>query len=437
MSHLLNFFTRINDFLSYPAAIILISVGVYLTIATNFLQLRAFNRLYQILTRKSSQHTQNAINPFHALFTALSTTLGMGNIIGPSIAIVTGGPGALFWLVVYAFFGGIMKYCEVTFAVSTRIKTTEKEIVGGPMRYLSLLSPSMASWYGYIMVILFIGWSSLQANTLSGILAIEGIPPLITGSTLTVIVLLILHGGAQRIGSVASKLVPIMCVLYISFALFILFSDIPTLIQALQLIASNICNSSAATGGFLGATVFQALRAGIYKSTFITEAGLGTSSIPHAIADTKHPSDQGILAMYSILADTFLSIMSGLVVIVTGTWNAGVFSNTMIYEAFKSYTPVPHIGQFVLLASITLFVLTTIIGNSFNGGQCLASLKGKHAPRLYYTLLTTALITGALISVPLIWAIMDTVLMIAALLNLIGLVLLSLKFPKMLRPTGL
>lgn len=434
----LTFFNWINEHIfALPTTILFFGIALVLTLKTRFLQLRGFPHFIQLITsgvRGKGKFDQSGekrtINPFHALFTAMSTTIGMGSIVGPSLAIMTGGPGALFWLVVYIFFGSVTKFTEVAFALDTRIQMPDGRVIGGPMQYLKSVSKVLAKWYSIVMVFLFAGWSSLQSNTLATIFVQEGISEWIIGLSLAVLIWYTLQGGAQRVGMIASKLVPFMFCLYIVFSMLILCKDIPALLAAIRLVGKSVFTPSAAIGGFLGTTIFHAMRSGMYQGVYITESGLGTSSIAHAIADTKSPTDQGILAMYSGIADIILSIVSGLLTLVTGVWNYGDFRSTLVYEAFKLHAPA--VGQLALLVSISLFVLTTVIGNSFNGTQSFASLT-KDRWVLSYRLFVCAIIFfGALMPVPLVWAIMNTLLALVAIPNLIGILILAFKRPNVI-----
>ena len=428
----------IKNFLDLPTTILFFLVSVILTLKTGFIQIRALPRFFSLIKvgmkRKevlSDEGQVRSIDAFHALFTAMSTTIGMGNLVGPSVAIFTGGPGALFWLLLYIFFGSVTKFAEVVFAMITRIKTTDGHILGGPMQYLHHVNTFFAYWFMYVMSVLFVGWSMVQSNTLAAIYAQEGIPEWVTGSVLAVMTFYVLMGGAQRVGNLASKLVPIMFVFYVIFALFILFRDPVALHAAFARIMQCIFEPAAPTGAFLGATIYEAIRSGLYRGVYITEAGLGTSSIAHAMADSKRPADQGVLAMYSMGADAILAMISGLIVLVTGVWEHGVFRSTLIYEAFKLQAPAA--GQIVLLISISLFVITTIIGNSFNGRQTFASITNFKYVHCY--LLFTVLMTfiGAMLHVEFAWVLMDILITLVAIPNLIGVTWLAFKRPEALK----
>jgi len=432
---LVGFFKQANIFLGGPATVIFLVIGVILTIKTRFIQVRGLPRLWKFFTKgftRKEKGNIKTISSFHAMFAAMATSLGMGNIVGPSVAIVIGGPGALFWLVAYTFFGGVMRFTETSFALFTRKKTEDGKIISGPTQYLKLVSNWLAGWYGWIMIVLFAVWSGLQSNTLANILAKENVPQWWIGLALSVIVLVVLHGGAKRVGLVASKLVPFMFILYLTFSLWVILHDFTALQHALKLIFSSIFSPVAPVGAFAGASVMTAIRAGVFKSIFITEAGLGTSSIPHSMSDAKNYTDQGLLAMYSIVADGFLAFISGLLIIVTGLWKTvDNIDSTLVYTAFKTYTPA--LGDFILIVSVTLFVITTVIGNSFNGMQSFASLT-RHKGVRYYKVLTAGVIfLGSIMSVPLIWHLVDFIITFVAVPNVISLAILAFKKPEALK----
>lgn len=426
-----------NTFFAIPSTILFFGVAIALTVMTGFVQFRGFRRFITLVTRgfaRSQEHDAKGrvttISSFHALFAAMASTIGMGNVVGPSVAIMVGGPGALFWLLTYIFFASASKFTEVTFALKTRIETS-RGLIGGPMQYLRLISPFLAIWYTSVMVFLFMSWSSLQANTLASILAQEGIHPFVVGLLLMIIVVMVLKGGAARVGDVASKLVPFMFVLYVGFALGILLMNLSAVGAAVQMIAHSIFTPASALGGFAGASVLTAMQTGIYRSILITEAGVGTSSITHAMADAKNPTDQGLLALYSMASDAILSTLSGLLVLVTGVWTTGAFRSTLIYEAFAFNAPV--YGKYVLIISVALFVITTVIGNTFNGMQSFASLSRYRFVRWYLVASALAVLAGAILPVQFMWNIMDVLLTLVAIPNVVGLLLLAIKHPQVLK----
>jgi len=434
---LLSFFVWLNEYVfAIPTTILFMGVALFLTIKTRFAQIRSIPRFISLVRHGvKTQHPETkklkSLNAFHALFTAMGTTMGMGNVVGPSIAIFTGGPGALFWLVFYIFLGSAIKFTEVVFALITRQTASDGTISGGPMFYLKKVSPILAYWYGVMMPLVLANWSGLQANTFASLLAQENIPLYISGFMIAAFLAFMMWSGARHIAALASTLVPFMFVLYVSVALITLFSNPVSLCNALLLIKESIFNPSAITGGFFGATLFHAMHAGLYQGIFISEAGLGTSSIPHAMANTDRPTDQGILAMCSTASDMLLCTLSGLLVLTTGVWQTGDFRSTFIYEAFSMNAPA--FAQYVLLASLALFIITTIMGNGFNGVQMFNALTNRRWTKLYIAFLVLTVFAGALVSVPLVWEITKTIIAIVAIPNLIGILILAIRYPQALK----
>lgn len=412
------------------SAIFLI-VGILLSILMGFPQLRKGRRFLQILSSHDlNTSTKNTITPLQALLTAMSTSLGSGSIAGVPLAIVIGGPGALFWLVVYAFFGSVTKYTEVACAITYRTRAADRSIIGGPTSYLWQVHPFLAYWYGAFALILFAGWSGLQAKALSEVFFKLGVSEYVTGLVTSFFVLYMLIGGAKRIGQLSSYLVPVMCTSYLLACLFILLHDVNLLGQMLYLVISKAFTPTAATGGFVGSTVFMAIRQGVFKSAYVTEAGVGTAAYPHALADTNSATDQGILAMYSVAIDTFFCLISGFVVLVTGVWMSGAASNSLIYDAFE--LGLPTVGPAILIFSLVLFVTGTAVGNSFNGSKSFGFFTGNKYLLVYYLFVAAMMFFGAVAHTTTLWAIMDIILPLTALPNLIGIMYLAFKHRKAL-----
>lgn len=432
---LLLFFTWINDYLlAVPTTILFLGTALFLCLQTRFAQVRAIPKFIQLIVHGVKKQTEDkklkGLNAFHAMFTAMGTTMGMGNVVGPSIAIFAGGPGALFWLILYIFLGSVTKFTEVVFAIITRKTEPNGTFSGGPIYYLNYVNPILAIWYGVAMPFVLVNWSSLQANTFASLLAQEGVSLWASGIFLACFLAFMMWGGARQIAALASRLVPFMFVLYVSISLYTLWTNPHSLYTALLLIKNSIFSPAAAIGGFLGSTVFHAMHAGLYQGIFISEAGIGTSSIPHSMANTTRPTDQAILAMCSTISDMLLCSLSGLLVLTTGVWVTGNFRSTFIYEAFTMNAPL--FGKYILLLSLALFIITTIMGNGFNGVQMFNALTGNRWTKWYIAFLVIAVFAGALISVPLVWEITKTVIAIVAIPNLIGVLILAIKNPKVL-----
>lgn len=408
---------------------IFLVVGIFLSIIIGFPQLRYGRRFLHILSSQDLKtSTKNTISPLQALLTAMSTSLGSGSIAGVPLAIVIGGPGALFWLVVYAFFGSVTKFAEVAFAIKYRTRAADRSIIGGPTSYLWNVHPFLAYWYGACAMLLFAGWSGLQAKVLAEVYAKLGVNEYLTGFITAAFVLFTLLGGAKRVGKLSSMMVPVMCVSYLCACLFILLQDISLLGQMFMLVINQAFTPTAATGGFAGATVFMAIRQGVFKSAYVTEAGVGTAAFPHALADTNSPTDQGILAMYSVAIDTFFCLISGFVVLVTGVWTSGAACNSLIYDAFE--LGLPTIGPVILIFSLTLFVTGTAVGNSFNGSKSFGFFTGNRYLVTYYIFLVCMMFLGAVLQTLTLWSIMDIILPLTALPNLIGIIYLCVQHRK-------
>lgn len=424
-----------SEILMYKSSIemllsaVFLAIGVLLSIILCFPQLRNGRRFLKILSSNQlNSSSTNTISPLQALLTAMSTSLGSGSIAGVPLAIVIGGPGALFWIVMYAFFGSVTKFTEVAFAIKYRTRAADRSIIGGPTSYLWQVHPFLAYWYGACAMILFAGWSALQSKALSEVFEKLGVNAYITGAITSLFVLYMLIGGAKRIGKLSSYLVPVMCTSYLLACLFILLQDINLFGRMFILVMQTAFTGMAATGGFVGATFFMAMRQGVFKSAYVTEAGVGTAAYPHALADTDSATDQGVLAMYSVAIDTFFCLISGFVVLVTDVWRSGAACNSLIYDAFEF--GLPTIGPAILIFSLVLFVTGTAVGNSFNGSKSFGFFTGNKYLLSYYIFVVIMMFLGAVAQSLTLWAIMDFILPLTALPNVIGLVYLTVQHRK-------
>lgn len=454
------FLYNFNQYLSIPTIAIFFGIGLILTFKTKIPQIFAFKKFYKFIfygiqeTQADSKKIDQAaraerveayehnhsrkikvktISPIQALFTSMATTIGMGNIVGPSMAIAIGGPGALFWLIFYIFIGAATKFTEVVFSVYCRSISNNGEIIGGPSQYLKLISPFLGYWYAILTILLFTIWSSIQVNTISCICGLEGIPPWLSASIAVSLLLFVVLAGVKRIGYFTSKLVPIMCALYVSFACSILLKYFSLIIPSLKLVFTSAFDLKSAGSGLLMIPIFKAMKEGIYKGVFITESGVGTSSIAHALSDVKHPVDQAVLSIFSSLTDIFLCLISGLLTLVTGVWLIpGKLSNTLIYEVFKEYCPI-YGGKLVLIVSVFLFVITSLIGNTFNGGQSVAAVTNYKYIKPYFIVAAIIAFSGAILPMPFLWDFMDIILSLIAFPNLIGILILAFKYADKLK----
>ncbi len=410
-----------------PLAFCFLAVGVLLSCMTRFPQLRKFKQFLKFITSKQSHEShKNTITPLQALFTAMSTSLGMGTIVAAPLGVVIGGPGSLFWIMVYSFFGAVTKFSEATFAVKFKRYASDGTIIGGPTGYLYQIHPYLANWYGIVTVFLFSSWTAIQAKAMAATYSHQGVPEYATGAVMALFVFYILTGGAKRIGLFSSKLVPVMCAMYFTLCCLILFADLTALKDAIISIFSHAFSPAAPIGGFVGATAASGLKEGVFKAAFITEAGVGTAAIPHALSDAKKPTNQGILAMYSIIGDTFFCILSGLIAIITGTWTLGKISNDLPLLAFKQ--GLPTIGPLAYTITVTMFIIGTAVGNSLNASKSYAFFTNNRQMYFYYGFVSLCIFFGSIFDTSTLWEISEFIIPLIALPNLLGLIILTKKY---------
>lgn len=419
----------LHELIDIPLAFIFLFVGILLTLMTGFPQLKNFKKFLRILTSKNVQKShKNTITPLQALFTAMSTSLGMGTIVAAPLGVVIGGPGALFWIIVFSFFGSVTKFIEATFAVKFKRYAPDGTILGGPTGYLHQVHPYLADWYGLLTVPLFSSWTALQAKSMADTYSYLGIPRVATGLCMATFIFFMLIGGAKRIGEFSSKLVPLMCGMYFILCSFVLFADFSVLGNAIGSIFTHAFTATAPVGGFVGATMFATMKEGIFKAAFITEAGVGTAAIPHSLSDTKVPTNQGILAMYSIIGDTFFCILSGLVAIISGTWMLGKISNDLPLLAFTKQ--LPTFGPIAYTITVSMFIIGTAIGNSLNASKNYAFFTNNRFMYFYYGFVSTCIFFGAIAQASTLWEISELMIPLITIPNLIGLIVLTLRHKK-------
>lgn len=430
--------TMIEDLLNQLSGIVwgpvmlvfLLGIGVFLTIglkALTWVQTpRAFIMLWQ--SRNSSQ--EGDISPFQALMTALSATIGTGNIAGVATAIFLGGPGAIFWMWVTALFGMATKYAEAVLAVKYREKDDLGNHVGGPMYYIKNGLGKKWNWLAIAFALFgtlasFGIGNMVQANSVAdAVNTLFQIPAWLTGSVMAVLTAIVILGGINRIAEVAAKLVPLMASAYILGALSVIFLNIQQVPDALMLILNSAFNESAAFGGFAGATVWAAIRFGVARGVFSNEAGLGSAPIAHAAAKTNDPVQQGLIAMLGTFIDTLMvCTMTALVIILTGVWSSGENGAALSTLAFNS--GLPGWGGYIVVFGIVVFAFTTILGWSYYGERCAEFLFGTKVILPYRLLWLCAIPLGATGKLGIIWLMADVMNGLMAIPNLIALALLS------------
>ncbi|MBM3887371.1 sodium:alanine symporter family protein, partial [Candidatus Dependentiae bacterium] len=314
-----------SDFILVVPLVCILLTSIILTFKTRFIQFRALPLMFRMLI-KSLKNQKNdlssaAIAPHKALFTAMATTIGIGNIVGPAIAIKLGGPGALLGFLLAVIFGAATTFAEVALAMKYRERKSDGSFNGGPMQYLSIaFGPWFAIIYAFFGSLLLVVWSSNQSNTLADILAQQGISKYLTAAIVTIFVLSYLIAGIKHIGNFAEKIVPLMFFLYCGACLWIIACNIEKLSSVFALIISSAFNPQALGGGSVGYSMHLLLRWGLAKGIQASEAGVGTATLPHAQSDHQNSFEQGVLAMASVYSVAFVCTLSGLVTLLTESW---------------------------------------------------------------------------------------------------------------------
>jgi len=421
-----------SDFIwGVPLLILLVGTGLWLTILLRGLQFRRlFYALYLALIKRREEGDQPGdITHFQALMTALSATVGTGNIAGVATAIAAGGPGALFWMWITGLVGMATKYAEAVLAVKYRVTDKYGTMSGGPMYYIS--RGLGWKWLGTLFAIFasvaaFGIGNMVQSNSVAdAVQATFHVPFYLTGLILMVATGLVIIGGIKSIGRVTGILVPIMIVFYMAGALVILLINIGAIPDVLVLIFKQAFTPTAATGGFLGAGVMLTIRMGVARGVFSNESGLGSAPIAAAAAQTKHPVTQALVSMTQTFIDTIVVCsMTGLVLILTGTWNSGKNGAELTSFAFQHGLPGQW-GNTIVAIGLILFAYSTILGWSYYGEKSIEYLLGERSVMPYRVLFVVFVGVGAIMKLDLVWSLADVFNGLMALPNLIALLALS------------
>lgn len=413
-----------------PLLVLLVGTGIFLSFRLGFLQIFRLPRSLKLIFSAENQG-EGDIDSFKALCTALAATVGTGNIVGVATAIKAGGPGAILWMWIAAFFGMATKYAEGCLAVKYRTVDDKGQISGGPMYYIEnglgrAYRPLAIAFAFFGVLVAYFGIGTFaQVNSIVQITQLNaGIPVEYTAVVLTILVAAITLGGLQSIAKTASKVVPAMAVIYMASTLgfLVIFADkVP---GAIAEVFYDAFHPTAAVGGFLGASVLFAMRNGVARGVFSNESGLGSAPIVAAAAKTKWPAEQGLVSMTGTFIDTIIiCTMTGLVVVISGLWktdlNGAALTNAAFLQAY------PHFGGYMLMVGLVLFAFTTILGWNYYGERCmeyLVGVKGIMPYRVGFILLVGC---GAFLKLESIWILADIVNGLMAIPNLIALLGLS------------
>jgi alanine or glycine:cation symporter, AGCS family len=412
-----------------PLIVLLLGTGIYLTVLLRGIQFRAlWPALYlALIKRKESTEAEGDITQFQALMTALSATVGVGNIAGVATAIAVGGPGALFWMWITGLLGMATKYSEAVLAVKYRETDKFGYMSGGPMYYIS--KGLGLKWLGFLFALFasiaaFGIGNMVQSNSVADALGKAfGIPFWITGVVLCIGTGLVILGGIKSIARTTSAIVPFMIIFYLIGAVITLFVYWENVPAAFYSIFQYALSPTAAAGGFLGATIAQTLRMGVARGIFSNESGLGSSPIAAAAAKTKNPVGQGLVSMTQTFIDTIVvCTFTGLVIISSGVWTSGENGAALSAEAFESGT---RFGADIVAISLAFFAYSTLLGWSYYGEKAIEYILKERAVMPYRVVFTLVVFLGAVVKLELVWAFADIMNGLMAFPNLIGLIGLS------------
>ena len=423
----------IDDFVwGVPLIVLILAVGIFLTIRLRGLQITKLPLAikHMVANEKNGEHGE--VSSFGALCTALSATIGTGNIVGVATALVAGGPGALFWMWIAALLGTATKYSECLLAIKYRVVAKDGHIVGGPFYYIENGMGEKWKWLAKIFAFFGVGVGLLGIGTFTQINGITSAvnnffdpqntwtvelfgrtyswTVVIAGIILTLCVALVIIGGIKRISTVAQVVVPFMALLYVVVVLIILFTHLSAIPGAIVEIVQSAFGLRAAAGGTLG-SILIAMQMGIARGIFSNEAGLGSAPIAAAAAKTNEPVTQGLVSMLGTIIDTvIICTMTGLSIVITGAWDMGLEGVSVTTKAFQIGLPFPEqVASFVLMLCLVFFAFTTILGWNYYSEKCLEYLVGdkKTVLKGYRWLYILAVFIGPFMTVSAVWTIAD------------------------------
>ena len=413
-----------------PLITLLVGTGIYLTIRLKLLQVFRLPKALKLIF-KAQNNGRGDVSSFKALCVALAATVGTGNIVGVATAVKVGGPGAIFWMWVAAFFGMATKYSEGLLAVKFRSIDEKGEIAGGPMFYIrngmgEKWKP-LATFFALACIgVAYFGIGTFpQVNAIVDSMQISfGFPKIATDVILTVFIAAITLGGLQSIAKVASGIVPFMALTYVAISLGLIILNLDQVPAAIAMIINDAFTGAAAAGGFAGSTVMMAMQNGVARGVFSNESGLGSAPIAAAAAKTKWPAEQGLISMTGTFIDTIIICsMTGLALVITGVWQGDAAGAAMTSAAFAS--AYGFFGSQLLTIALVLFAFTTILGWNYYGERACIYLFGNKGVLPYRLIFIALIASGAFLKLEAIWILADIVNGLMAIPNLIALIALS------------
>ncbi len=426
----------------YLLLLLLVPAGVYFAFKFRFLHIRKFWHSFAILAGRYTKKGESGdVNHFKALTTALSATVGTGNIVGVALAIYWGGPGAIFWMWVTGFFGMMLKMVECTLGLKYRKFNPDGTVSGGPMYYieyglkdkLGRHAKTLALIFAAAAVLCSMGTGNMaQSNSMTDILnSTYNIPHWISGLLITGLVLLIIVGGLKRIAEVTSRLVPFMAVVYFLAALLVVILNIENLIPSIALIVRDAFTGTAAAGGFAGSVFILTLTMGVRRGLFSNEAGQGSAAMAHAAAKTRYPMREGLVASLEPFIDTlFICTLTAIVIVMTGAWShenaeAGVSLTVLAFELGLGKINLGFLASHIIAVGLMLFAFSTIISWSYYGSRAAQYMFGFKAIKKYYYVYAVFVFLGSIWGLELVWNFVDMVITFMTIPNLIAILLLA------------
>lgn len=428
----LSFIKNINGFLWGPALlIVLLGTGVLFTFKLKFIQITKLKTaIGQIFSKQENESKDVGMSSFQSLATAIAAQVGTGNLAGVATAIVSGGPGAIFWMWISGFFGMGTIFAEAVLAQLFK-ESDNGELVGGPAYYIKhgLKSKFLAGFFA-VSIILALGFMGNMVQSNSIALAVNSafnVPKVVIGIIVAILAFMIFSGGVKRIGSFTEKIVPLMAALYIIGALVIVFINYENIIPAFKMIIYGAFNPRAATGGFIGATVKESIRYGVARGLFSNEAGMGSTPHAHAVAKVDDPVQQGLVAILGVIVDTgIVCTLTALVILTTGVLNTGLTGAELTQKGFEiGLSNLGNIGSYFIAISLFFFAFSTIIGWYFFGEMNIKYLFGRSFVKYYRIIVPIMIVLGTTLDVALVWELADTFNALMVIPNLIALVGLS------------
>ena len=431
MESLIPILKDIDSFLwGVPLITLLVGTGILLTVRLSLIQVLHLPRALSLILHAKNRGAGD-ISSFKALCVALAATIGTGNIVGVATAVKVGGPGAIFWMWMAAFFGMATKYAEGLLAVKYRTTDAHGEIAGGPMYYIrrgmgERYRPLAGFFAAATVLVAFFGIGTFpQVNAIVDSVELSfGIPRIGTDLLLTLLIAAITIGGLRSIAEVASRIIPFMAVLYVVISAGVIFVHAGEVPAALALILDSAFTGAAAAGGFTGATVMMAMQNGIARGVFSNESGLGSAPIAAAAAKTKEPAEQGLISMTGTFIYTIIICsMTGLVLVLTGAWQGEAAGAAMTGAAFTGV--YGSVGGALLTVSLALFAFTTILGWNYYGERAVIYLAGTRGVLPYRIVFILLIACGVFLKLEAIWILADIVNGLMAIPNLIALLALT------------